>query len=62
MAGCLSKQRTNSNNTNKQKCVLMLDESIEERGIQTHLAKGDADVLIVQTAVDSVTKHVMTVI
>ena len=52
----------NSNNTNKQKFVLMLDESIEERGIQTHLAKGDADVLIVQIAVYSANIHVMTVI
>ena len=62
MAGCLSKQRMNSNNSNKQKFVLMLDESMDERRIQTHLAKGDVDVLIVQIAVDSATKHVTTVI
>ena len=59
MAGCLSKQRMNSNNSNKQKFVLMLDESMDERRIQTHLAKGDVDVLIVQIAVDSATKHVI---
>ena len=62
MAGCLSKQRMNSNNFNKQKFVLMLDESMDERRIQTHLAKCDADEMIVQIAVDSATKHVMTVI
>ena len=62
MAGCLSKQRMNSNNSNKQKFVLMLDESTDERRIQTHLAKGDADAMIVQIAVDSATKHVTTVI
>ena len=62
MAGCLSKQRMNNNNSNKQKFVLMLDESMGERRIQTHLAKGDVDVLIVQIAVDSATKHVTTVI
>ena len=62
MAGCLSKQRMNSNNSNKQKVVLMLDESMDERRIQTHLATGDADAMIVQIAVDSATKHVTTVI
>ena len=62
MAGCLSKQIMNSNNSNKQKSVLMLDESMEERGIQTHLAKGDADALIVQIAVDSAVIHVTTII
>ena len=62
VTGCLSKQRMNSNNSNTQKFVLMLDEDMEEKGIQTHLAKGDADVLIVQIAVDSATKHVTTII
>ena len=62
MAGCISKQRMNSNNSNKQKFVLMLDESMDERRIQTHLAKGDADAMIVLIAVDSATKHVTTVI
>ena len=62
MAGCLSKQRMNSNNSSKHKFVLMLDESMDERRIQTDLAKGDVDVLIVQIAVDSATKHVKTVI
>ena len=61
-AGCISKQRMNSNNSNKQKFVLMLDESMDERRIQTQLAKGDADAMIVQIAVDSATKHVTTVI
>ena len=59
VAGCLSKQRMNRNNSNKQKFVLMLDESMDERIIQTHLAKGDVDVLIVQIAVYSATKHVI---
>ena len=62
MAGCFSKQIMNSNNSNKQKFVIILDERMEERGIQTHLAKGNADVLIVQIAVDSATIHVTTVI
>ena len=62
MAVCLSKQRMNSNNSNKHKFVLMLDESMEERAIQTHLEKGDADALIVRIAVDSATIHVMTII
>ena len=35
---------------------------MDERRIQTHLAKGDADAMIVQIAVDSATKHVTTVI
>ena len=61
-AGCLSKQIMNSNNSNKQKFVLMLDESMEEKRFQTHLAKGDTDAMIVQIAVDSATKHVTTVI
>ena len=58
MAGCLSKQGMNSNHSNKYKFVLMLDESMDEREIQTHLAKGDADALIVQIAVDSSVIHV----
>ena len=62
MAGCISKQRMNSNNSNKQKFVLMMDESMDERRIQTRLAKGDADAMIVQIAVDSATKHVTAVI
>ena len=61
MTGGLSNQRMTSNNSNKQKFVLMLDESMEETEIQTHLAKCDADVLIVQIAVDSATIHVTTV-
>ena len=32
---------------------------MDERRIQTHLAKGDADAMIVQIAVDSATKHVI---
>ncbi len=52
----------NSNHSNKYKFVLMLDESMDERRIQTHLATGDADAMIVQIAVDSATKHVTTVI
>ena len=35
---------------------------MDERRIQTHLATGDADAMIVQIAVDSATKHVATVI
>ena len=62
MAGCLSKQRMNSNNSNKQKFVLLLDESMDEMRIQTHLAKGDADAMIVQIAVDSVTKPYVTTV
>ena len=62
MVECLSKEIMNSNNANKQTFVLMLDESMGERGIQTHRAKGDADVLIVQIAVDSATIHGTTVI
>ena len=52
----------NSNKSNKQKFVLMLDESMDERRIQTHLATGDADAMIFQIAVDSAAKHVANVI
>ena len=56
------KEQFLANSANKQKCILMLDESMKERGIQTHLAKCDAGVLIVQTVVESATSHVTTVI
>ena len=56
------KEQFLANSANKQKCILMLDESMKERGIQTHLAKGDAGVLIVQTVVESATSHVTTII
>ena len=57
-----NKEQLLANSANKQKFILMLDESMNERGIQTHLAKGDADVLIGHTEVDSATKLVTTVL
>jgi hypothetical protein len=40
-----------SNNINKQRFIGLLSERLEEVGCETHHATGDADVLIVQTAV-----------
>ena len=56
------KEQFLANSANKQNFILMLDESMKERGIQTHLAKGDAGVLIGHTEVDSATKLVTTIV
>ena len=36
---------------NKQRFISLLSERLEQAGCETHHAKGDADILIVQTAV-----------
>ena len=42
-----------SNKDNKQRFIKLLSKHLEHVGCETHHAKGDADVIIVQTAVQS---------
>ena len=42
-----------SNQDNKQRFIMMLGQSLEHVGCETRHAKGDADVLIVETTVQS---------
>ena len=42
-----------SNKDNKQRFIRMLDQSLEHVGCETRHAKGDADVLILETIVQS---------
>ena len=42
-----------SNKTNKQKVITLLSDCLDQAGCETHHALGDADVLILQTAIQS---------
>ena len=44
-----------ANNTNKQQFINMLSGHLQTQNCQTHHAPGDADLLIVQKAVESLT-------
>ena len=47
------KEDVMSNKTNKQKFIMLLSDCLDQTGCETHHALGDADVLIVQTAIQS---------
>ena len=46
-----------SNKYNKQRFLALLSQRLEQAGCETHKARGDADVLIVQTALTSAAKQ-----
>lgn len=51
-----------ANSSNKQRFILMLSQKLQEYGIRTVHADGDADLLIVQTAVECASRHPTTLI
>ena len=46
-----------NNKHNKQRFIALLSQRLEQAGCEIHLARGDADVLIVQTALTSAAKQ-----
>ena len=53
---------TLSNPENKQCFLLMLSEALQNIGCETHHANGDADLLIVKTAVESARANTMVLV
>ena len=52
----MKKDRFLANKTNKQQLIKMLSEHLEMRNCEVHHAPGDTDLLIVQKAVETVTR------
>ena len=57
MALQTKKEEFLSNEQNKQRFIILLSQRSEQSGCEIHQARGDADVLIVQTALKSATKQ-----
>ena len=57
MALHTKKEEFLSNKHNKQRLIALLSQRLEQAGCEIHQARGDADVLIVQTAFTSVAKQ-----
>ena len=57
MALQTKKEEFLSNKHNKQRCIALLSQRLEQAGCEIHQARGDADVLIVQTALTSAAKQ-----
>lgn len=53
MVLCESKDRFLGNQTNKQRFIMLLDNSLQANGFDTRHAVGDADCMIVQTTLDN---------
>ena len=56
MAHQTKKEESFSNKHNKQRFIALLSQRLEHAGYEIHQARGDADVLIVQTALISAAK------
>ena len=56
MALQTKKEEFLSNKHNKQRCIALLSQRLEQAGYEIHQARRDADVLIVQTALTSAAK------
>jgi len=57
MALQTTKEEFFSNEQNKQRFIILLSQRLEQSGCKIHQARGDADVLVVQTALKSATKQ-----
>ena len=53
----LKKKKFLSNEQNKQRFIILLSQRLEQSGCEIHQATGDADVLIVHTALKSATEQ-----
>lgn len=49
----MKKQEFLSNSENKQRFINLLTEKLQADGVKVHNVQGDADLLIVQTAIDT---------